>query len=118
MFDSPFDWLAIAVAIVAFIVARKALDEVASLRKRLDLMQTLAQVSAASPVVPPPLPPRQEPERAAAPALPRIAAEPPPLAPDAPSVAPGPTLEAAGGAAPPTLPPPDRGFEETLGTRW
>lgn len=126
MFDSPFDWLAIAVAIVAFIVARKALDQVASLRARLDLMQTLAQAPAPSPVVPPPLPPRQEPEQAAAPALPRIAAEPPPLAPDAPSVAPGATAQAdpardtAAGAtaAPPPLPPLDRGFEETLGTRW
>src|SRR5206468_6873679 len=46
---------------------------------------------------------------------------PPPIAPDIESVAPAEAPEqVAGGAAPlpPPLPQPDRGFEETVGTRW
>jgi uncharacterized membrane protein len=123
MFDSPFDLLAIAVAIIAFIVARKALDQVAGLRARLDLMQILAQAPAASPVMPPPLPSRRQPEQAPAAAAPPIAAEPPPRAPDVEPILPAtPQASAANDraaratAAP--LPPPDRGFEEALGTRW
>jgi uncharacterized membrane protein len=125
MFDSPSDLLAIAVAVIAFIVARKALDQVAGLRARLDLMQTLAQAPAASRVMPPPLPSRLEFEQAPAAAAPPIAAEPPPLAPDVEPVLSATTQAAAANdraagatAAPPPLPPPDRGFEETLGTRW
>ena len=35
MFDSPFDFFAIVIAIVAFIIARKAMNEVAALRAQL-----------------------------------------------------------------------------------
>ena len=35
MFDSPFDFIAIVIAIVAFIIARKAMNEVAALRAQL-----------------------------------------------------------------------------------
>ena len=41
MFDSPFDFFAIVIAIVAFIIARKAMNEVAALRAQLALMQDL-----------------------------------------------------------------------------
>ena len=70
MFDSPFDFFALVIAIVAFIFARKAMNQVAALRAQLDVMQRLATAAAAERSVPPP------------------------------------------------LPQPDRGFEETIGTRW
>ena len=42
MFDLPFDFFSLVIAIVAIIVARKAFNQVAVLRARLDLMETLA----------------------------------------------------------------------------
>ncbi len=42
MLDNPFDFAAIVIAIVAFIFARKAMNQAAALRTRLDLMQQLA----------------------------------------------------------------------------
>ena len=57
MFDSPFDFFAIVIAIVAFIIARKAMNEVAALRAQLALMQGLATPTAAVRPVPPPLTP-------------------------------------------------------------
>src|SRR6185295_13868198 len=63
-------------------------------------------------------------ERTLPPAPSAAAPTPPPLVPDTESVAPVAPSEtseqAAGGAAapPPPLPQPDRGFEETVGTRW
>lgn len=125
MFDNPFDFLAIVIAIVAFIFARKAMNQAAALRERLDLMQRLPQAAAAAPV-PPPLPAQAfaPPDKASS----DIAPAPPPIIPDVESIAPiaaspaDPTPETAGNAAtpppPPALPEPDRGFEETLGTRW
>ena len=59
MFDSPFDFIAIVIAIVAFIIARKAMNEVAALRAQLALMQGLATPTAAVRPVPPPRTPRQ-----------------------------------------------------------
>ena len=41
MFDLPFDFLSLAAAIVALIFARKALNQVAVLRARLDSMEAL-----------------------------------------------------------------------------
>jgi len=76
---------------------------------------------------PPPLPPAQPVERTPMPASPGIVPEPPPIVPDvesiAPTAAPAETAsDAAAGAPaaapPPPLPPADRGFEETIGTRW
>jgi len=123
MFDNPFDFLAIVIAIVAFIFARKAMNQAAALRERLDLMQRLAQAAAAQPV-PPPLP-TQAFEQTSTPASPDSVAEPPPIVPDVESMAPAATAQAwtaqetAGGPAPPPpLPQPGPGFEETLGTRW
>jgi hypothetical protein len=55
MFDDPFVFFALLIAIVALIFARKAMNEVANLRERLDALQT-APVAAAVPV-PPPLTP-------------------------------------------------------------
>ena len=48
MFDLPFDFFSLVIAIVALIVARKAFDQVAVLRARLDLMETLASSAAAT----------------------------------------------------------------------
>ncbi len=39
MFDSPFDFFALLIAIVAFIFARKAFNEAAQLRARLDAIE-------------------------------------------------------------------------------
>ncbi|MBR1214426.1 DUF2339 domain-containing protein [Bradyrhizobium sp. JYMT SZCCT0180] len=113
-------------AIVAVIVAVKAMNEIGELRRRLDRMEAAAALARP---VPPPLP--QMFEQGTAPASPGIVAEPPPIAPEAEWTPPatGPqteaptetTAETADGppaAPPPPLPQPDRGFEETLGTRW
>jgi uncharacterized membrane protein len=119
MFDNPFDFAAIVIAIFAFVFARKAMNQIASLRARLDLMQQLA----ADRPVPPSLTSARTSQPAATPARPDIA-PPPPVIPDVESIAPAAVAEAAPEiasrppAAPPPLPAPDRGFEETIGTRW
>jgi uncharacterized membrane protein len=125
MFDNPIEILPFLFAIVALGVAIKAMNQITELRTRLDRME--AQAVARS--VPPPLP--QMFEQGTAPASPGVAAEPPPLAPDPewippaarqPAEATTETLaDTANGppaAPPPPLPEPDRGFEETIGTRW
>ena len=61
--------LALAVAVVALIVAIKAINQVALLRARLELFETLRQAAAATPAAPPPLP------RHEAPAAPSITEE-------------------------------------------
>ena len=122
MFDSPFDFFSTVIAIVAFIFARKAMNQVAALRARLEAIETTA---AATRAVPPPLTPIQAFEQTEAAASPGIAPEPPPIT-GVESISPATATqaeaakEAAGGpvAAPPPLPQPDRGFEETVGTRW
>jgi uncharacterized membrane protein len=119
MLDNPFDFVTLVIAIVAFIFARKAMNQAAALRARLDLMQQLA----AGRSVPPPLTRVQTSEPAATPATPDVAPTPP-VVPDVESIAPAATSETAPEiastppAAPPPLPAPDRGFEETVGTRW
>src|SRR5690348_11700262 len=120
MFDNPFDFLAIVIAIAAFIFARKAMNQAAALRERLDLMQRLAQAGAAQPV-PPPLPTQAFEQTPPDKAPSDVAPAPPPIIPDVESIAPiaaapaDPTPETAGNAAtpppPPALPEPDRGFE-------
>jgi len=62
MFDSSFDFLSLVIAIAAFILARKAFNQNAALRARLDLMETLAASAAAARPVPPA---RPEPKRSA-----------------------------------------------------
>src|SRR5205814_5634504 len=113
MFDSPLDFFSLLIAIVALIVARKAFNQVAGLRARLDSIET---VSAATPPTAPPPTPLQELEQTLATTSPGIAAEQPATSTE--SITP-----AADGttATPPPLPAPppaDPGFEERIGTRW
>src|SRR4051794_36205440 len=99
MFDSPLDFLALVIALVAFIFARKAMNQVAALRAQLDLMQRLATAAAAERSVPPPLAPEQAAEQPPAPSAPGIVPEPPPMPkvePIAPAVAADATPTAAG----------------------
>ncbi|MCC8981774.1 hypothetical protein, partial [Bradyrhizobium acaciae] len=56
MFDSPFDFLTLVIAIVAIIFARKALGQISVLQRRLDAIEA-AGVAAARTAVPPPLAP-------------------------------------------------------------
>ena len=112
--DNPLEILPFLIAIVALIVAVKAMNQITELRSRLGKMEAAALARS----VPPPLPAMFEQSPASG-----IAAEPPPVAPDAERVPPGdgePARTTANSppAAPPPLPQPDRGFEETIGTRW
>ena len=113
MFDNPFDFATLVIAIIAFIFARKAMNRTAALRTRLDAIEAIAATRS----VPPPLTPMQ----AVTTAAPSVAPVPP-VIPDvesiAPAAEPAPDITATPPAAPPPLPPPDRGFEETVGTRW
>ena len=116
MFDTPFDFLTLVVAIVAIIFARKAMNQIAALQGRLDVLETAAW-AAARPASPPPLAPEFEPSPPTAPPV----TAPPPLPETAPIVtdpAQDPPAAGAPGAPPPPLPQPAAGFEETLGTRW
>lgn len=122
MFDSPFDFLTLVIAIVAIIFARQALGRIALLQRRLDAVET-AGAAATRTAMPPPLAPLQEFEQTL-PAAPPIA--PPPLpeaVPSEPDAQTEPAADAAGAAPPPLpqpppAPEPTPGFEETLGTRW
>ncbi|WP_028346921.1 DUF2339 domain-containing protein [Bradyrhizobium murdochi] len=121
MFDDTFVFFSLAIAIVALILARKAMNEVAELRQRLEAMQATPAADAAA--VPPPLTPFEAFEQSLPPAPSGATPTPPPIVPEAESSAsaasPEATGQAAGGAPPPPpLPPADRGFEETVGTRW
>lgn len=110
MFGSPFDFLPIAIAIVAFVVARKAMKETALLRRRLDAIEVAqARVSPPPPSsvdIEPTLAPAvvAEQDDAAAPTDEQVTASPPPLPPEA--------------TAPQSLPQATPGLEERLGTRW
>ena len=115
MFDSLSDFLALLVAAVAFLLARKALNQSAALRARLDLIEQGA-LTAASPTQP-----RSMPDAA----VPLRPVETPPLAADleaaamsdsAPPSAPEPAMEAA--QTPSVQPPSNTGLEERVGTRW
>jgi uncharacterized membrane protein len=115
MFDSPFDWLPIAIAIAAFIFAGKALNQVRMLRARLDGFEA-ARASA----VPPPIPTPWLDETPQAALVARAIEteteaieEPLPLI--EPSPAPPPMT---GTATAPPAPQAGPGFEERLGTRW
>ncbi|KRR29665.1 DUF2339 domain-containing protein [Bradyrhizobium retamae] len=121
MFDEPFVFFSLVIAIVALIFARKAMNEVAQLRQRLEAMQATPAVAAAA--MPPPLTPFEAFEQSLPPAPSGATPTPPPIVPEAESIASAASPEAAGQAAggappPPPLPPADRGFEETVGTRW
>ena len=118
-----FDFFAIAIAVVALVIARKAWERAASLKARLDALEASGWRLAPSP---PPLAPAEpsaldevaagEPAAAAGPAEQQTAPlhEAPPSVPDdADADAPRPTP-----AAPPPLPSAAPGLEERVGTRW
>ena len=113
MFDSPFDFFSLVIAIVAFIFARKAFNQTAALRARLDLMETVASSAAAARPMPPPLPAQEAPIAPSASDQIRIETteeeSPPPSQPLAPP--PMPDIPAAASQ-------PGPGFEERIGTRW
>ena len=69
MFYSPFGFFSLLIAIVAFIVARKALNQAAMLRARLDAMDAAAW--QARPVTPP-LAPLETPEQTPAASSPGV----------------------------------------------
>jgi len=120
MFDLPFDFFALLIAIVAFIFARKAFNQSAMLRARLDALEATGLQARPGP---PPLTPR---EQTLATSSPGIAAEQPAAAADAGATAPvaeDKTAEptdtvGSATATPPPLPQPGPGFEERIGTRW
>ena len=122
MFDSPYDFFALLIAIVAFIFARKALNQAARLRARLDAMEAVWEAR----LVRPPLAPLQELERTLAAPSPGIAAEQPPTIGETEPVAPvaddKTAASSAAASGPPAMPPPlpesQPGFEERIGTRW
>lgn len=122
MFDGPFDFFALIIAIIAFLIAIKASNQATELRRRLSSLEEM--LPARPPVQPPPLTAVWEQAPAVAPTT--AAAEPPPLAPEAEMPPPpltadasSPPLEAGLEAgAPPPLPAPAPGLEERLGTRW
>src|SRR5205814_661883 len=99
MFDSPFDFFALVIAIVAFIFARKAFNQATTLRARLDAIEAAGLQAGRAP---PPLTPLQE--------SPGVAAEQPTTVADAQPVAPtanDQTVAAhdVGGGTTPTPPP-------------
>src|SRR5882762_8074251 len=113
MLDSPFDFFSLVIAIVAFIFARKAFNQTAALRARLDVMETLASSAPAARPMPPPLPAQEAPIAPSAADQIRIETteeeSPPPSQP----VAPPPMPDIAAAAS-----QPGPGFEERIGTRW
>ena len=113
MFDSPLDFFSLVIAIVAFIFARKAFNQAAALRARLDLMETVASSATAAGPTPPPLPAQEAPIAPSASDQIRIETteeeSPPPGQPVAPP--PMPDIPAAASQ-------PGPGFEERIGTRW
>src|ERR1700682_3535847 len=120
MFDSPFDFFSLAIAIVAFIFARKAFNQAAMLRARLDAIEATGLQARPNPPPPTPL------EQTLAASSPGIAAEQPAAVADAESIAPVAEDQTAAAtdtvgsatATPPPLPPAGPGFEERIGTRW
>ena len=113
VFEYPFEFLSMVIAIAAFIFARKALNQAKALRARLDLFETAARKSASPPPIPTPwvgepsvaaiVAEVAETETAAQPSPPESTPVPPPI----PEVATSPSAPQAG-----------PGFEERLGTRW
>jgi uncharacterized membrane protein len=113
-----FEIVAIAVAIVALIIARKAQDQAGMLRARLDALE--ASGWRVQPT-PPPLdaPGESRPVAAPEPAAATVE-QAPPLHEAPPSVPDQPAADTPDTAPspPPPLPPAAPGFEERVGTRW
>jgi len=115
MFDSPFDFLTLVIAVAALVVARKAFTRLDEIRERLSALEARVSSATAAPM-PPPVPMQAEAEQA-----PPLAAEQ--WAPARPTEMPAveAAIEETGAplpAPPPPPPPADRGFEEQLGTQW
>src|SRR6478736_2012208 len=117
-----FEFFALLIAIVAFIFARKAFNEAATLRARLDAIEAMGLQARSAPT---PLAPFEGVEQTPAAASPGIAAEQAEAVAAAEPVAPAASdqdaPDGAGGgtaATPPPLPQPGPGFEERIGTRW
>ena len=115
-----FEFFAIAIAVVALIIARKAQDQAAGLRARLDALEA---AEWRVPHVPPPLVPSEPQSPAAAgdfPVAPAPVEQSPPLH-EAPPSAPDEAVTdvpRTTTVAPPPLPAASPGFEERVGTRW
>ena len=114
---------ALAVAVIAFIVARKAFDQAAVLRARLDAIEAAGLQARPGP---PPLTALDELEQTLTATSPGIAAEYPataaateqaPLLPEAEPAAPNDAIGVTT-AVPPPIPQAPPGFEERVGTRW
>src|SRR5712672_2662897 len=123
MFDLPFDFFALLIAIVAFIFARKAFNQAATLRARLDAIEATGLQARPGP---PAVTAFEGLEQTPAAASPGIAAEQAEAVADVEAVAPAAddqdaAPKGAGGAKaamPPPLPQAEPGFEERIGTRW
>jgi uncharacterized membrane protein len=111
-----FEFFAVAIAVVALIVARKAIDQATTLQARLDALE--ASGWRAQPT-PPPLAPALEAEPVTAPEPATFAAPIEATAPlqEAPRSAPQDVTDQAPATTPP-LPEAAPGFEERIGTRW
>jgi uncharacterized membrane protein len=118
-----FDFLTLAIAVVALIVARKTFNQAAALRARLDAIEAAGlQVRPG----PPPLTAHDELEQTLATSSPNIAAEHPATGAETEPAAPLPEAEPVSPndaigvttAMPPPLPQAAPGFEERVGTRW
>jgi uncharacterized membrane protein len=111
--DISFDFFGLVIAVAAFIFARKAFNQTAALRARLDSMEALASSTAATRAMPPPLPAQETPPIAsAASASAEVVEEtaPPPRPAAPPPIAGIPVAAPVAQAQP--------GFEERIGTRW
>src|SRR6195952_5878460 len=110
MFDSPLDFFALVIALVAVIFARKATNQVAELRLRLDALE-----APAATVMPPSLPAHQAPFVPPTSDSTRSKA----TEEEAPSIRPAPAPQPVSKAsAPPPLAETRPSFEERIGTRW
>ena len=111
-----FELLAIAIAVVALIVARKALNQAAVSKARLDALEASGWRAAPTP---PPLVLPEAPAPATAPESPTFAAQAEPAAPvhEAPPSVPEHTVSVTP-VMPPPMPAEAPGFEERVGTRW
>jgi uncharacterized membrane protein len=112
-----FEFFALAVAVIALIVARKAMDQAATLRARLDAIEASGWRAQPSP---PPLAPDLEREPTKPPEPATVSARSEPAAPlhQAPPSVPQDAANDAAPAMPPPLPATSPGFEERIGTRW
>src|SRR5580698_10048100 len=111
-----FEFFAVAIAVVALIVARKAMDQASTLRARLDALEASGWRPQPTP---PPLVPALETETTTAPEAATLAAPIESAAPlhEAPPSAPEDATDQTP-VAPPPLPEAAPGFEERVGTRW